>query len=173
MADSTHDAIRRINLEVTGETVAERHEHVAKLPQRTAASMAAQSMAQSLAIAVGDASDMLRNVETIMTTTQGVAMAHWLEQPSVAEYEQILHAATGAIAEAARLWQDIARSAKDLLVTLPTDDASPTLPLPHCSTASASKPAVTLPRSKASPSRSDSAPVALGSGSSRAATTID
>ncbi len=42
-----------------------------------------QSIAQTAAIAVQDAADTLRNIQTIATTATGVAMAEWLASSGV------------------------------------------------------------------------------------------
>lgn len=53
-----------------------------------------QSVAQSTAIAIQDATDSLRNISTISTTAIGAALAEWMvtqkEQPSKAIIDEVL-----------------------------------------------------------------------------------
>jgi hypothetical protein len=74
------------------------------------AGKAYQSVAQSAAIAVQDATDALRNISTIATTTAGVAMAQYLATKdkdylqALQESQQMMTAATaefGAVGAAA------------------------------------------------------------------------
>ena len=85
------------------------------LPYEQALGLSVQSVAQSAAIAVSDATDMLRNVETVMTTAMGVAMAKWIETPENVFYEQIVTAATTAISNSAKNFEKIGTDAQSVL----------------------------------------------------------
>ena len=59
-----------------------------------------QSVAQSAAIAIQDATDALRNITTIATTAAGVAIAQALaEKPNPTALTEISEVMTGAIAD--------------------------------------------------------------------------
>ncbi len=116
MPDHPHQHIAgeidRINAEVTGIITA------AKLPEETAAALAAQSMAQSLAIATSDAVALLRNVETMMSAVQAAALTRWVERGGGEDdpgYQRIAAAAGRVTSEAVGLWRDINLSAQQLL----------------------------------------------------------
>ncbi len=128
MTDSSKvsDAVRAINLDVTG--IASNSEGAgattatvggdggsSTLPYDQALGLAVQSIAQSAAIAVSDATDMLRNVETVMTTAMGVAMAKWIETPENVFYEQIVNAASTAIKNSAENFKTIGTDAEAVL----------------------------------------------------------
>ncbi|MBI9076658.1 MAG: hypothetical protein JEZ02_14725 [Desulfatibacillum sp.] len=75
-----------------------------------------QSVAQSVAIAVQDVTDYLRNVSTVSATAQGVAMAKILENiTTAAEYEPAIDAANTMVQEAAGLLKTIGDSGADVL----------------------------------------------------------
>ena len=48
------------------------------------------SVNQSAAVAVQDATDLLRNISTIETTVIGIASAKWLADPANPSYEKII-----------------------------------------------------------------------------------
>lgn len=52
------------------------------------------SVDHSIAIAVQDATDLLRNISTMETTVIGVASAKWLADPANPAYEKIIKNAT-------------------------------------------------------------------------------
>jgi hypothetical protein len=82
----------------------------------TTAALAGQSLANSVAIAVSDATTALRSVQAIMTTVQSVAMARWLASGERDEtYLQIVNAATQATRDAVRLWQEVQATAQTVL----------------------------------------------------------
>jgi hypothetical protein len=84
----------------------------------TTAALAGQSLANSAAIAVSDATAALRNVQAIMTTVQSVAMARWLAGGERDEsLLQIVNAATQITRDAVRLWQEIQATAQNLIGT--------------------------------------------------------
>jgi hypothetical protein len=86
--------------------------------------MAVQSVAQSMAIAIQDATDMLRNVSTIATTVMGVAAAKWIEQPEMLLYKQIIDAAQGMITTAASDFLTIGKNSATILSQFPTSSSS-------------------------------------------------
>jgi hypothetical protein len=87
-----------------------------QIDQVTTAALAGQSLANSVAIAVSDATTALRNVQAIMTTVQSVAMARWLASGERDEtYLQIVNAATQATRDAVRLWQEVQATAQTVI----------------------------------------------------------
>jgi hypothetical protein len=84
--------------------------------QPTTAALANQSLANSVAIAVSDATTALRNVQAIMTTVQSVAMARWLDSGERDEAaQQIVQTATQITRDAVRLWQEVQATAQALI----------------------------------------------------------
>jgi hypothetical protein len=91
------------------------------LPQETAAALAAQAMAQALAIATTDATALLRNVETTMSTVQSAALTRWIEAGTGEDdprYQVIVRAAGQVLADSLALWRDINATAQQLLQAL-------------------------------------------------------
>jgi hypothetical protein len=87
-----------------------------EIDQVTTAALAGQSLANSVAIAVSDATTALRNVQAIMTTVQSVAMARWLESGERDEgFQQIASTATQITRDAVRLWQEVQATAQTVL----------------------------------------------------------
>ncbi len=85
------------------------------VPFNQALGLATQNIAQSAALAVSDGVDMMRNVETIMTTAMGVAMAQWIANPANVLYQQIITEASTQIANAAANFTLIATAAQGAL----------------------------------------------------------
>lgn len=82
----------------------------------TTAELAYQSFANSVAIAVSDATAALRNVQAIMTAAQGVAMARWLQSGQRDEAaQQIVQTATQITRDTVRLWQEVQATAQALV----------------------------------------------------------
>ncbi len=75
---------------------------------------AVQSVAQSAAIAVQDATDNLRNSMIIATTAIGVAMSQLIATGDPA-YTQVIETAKGVIDAAARQFNDIGSDAASVL----------------------------------------------------------
>lgn len=87
-----------------------------ELEHPTTAALAGQSLANSVAIAVSDATTALRNVQAIMTTVQSVAMARWLASGERDEtFQQIANTATQITRDAVRLWQEVQATAQTVL----------------------------------------------------------
>jgi len=83
------------------------------------AGKAYQSVAQSTAIAVQDAADYLRNVNTIGTTALGVAMAQLLATGEP-QYAQAIEQALKMTSSAASNFQVIGSNASDVLKGFPS-----------------------------------------------------
>jgi outer membrane biosynthesis protein TonB len=114
------------------------------IPQETASALAAQSMAQSLAIATADATALLRNVETTMSTVQAAALTRWIEAGSGEEdprYQVIVRAAAQVTADAVALWRDVNTTAQQLLESL-VDEGERSEPAAITVEAAPSKPPV-------------------------------
>lgn len=85
------------------------------------AGKAYQSVAQSTAIAIQDATDNLRNINTIGATVLGVAMAKALEDPATAEqYQPIITMAESMVASAAGNFLTIGQNAAQVLEGYPS-----------------------------------------------------
>ena len=84
------------------------------------AGKAYQSVAQSMAIAIQDATDNLRNTGQISNTAQGVAMAKLLETKN-AFYVQVLEYAQKMNDSAAETFKTIGINAADILKGFPSD----------------------------------------------------
>jgi len=76
------------------------------------------SVNQSAAVAVQDATDLLRNISTIETTVIGIASAKWLADPANPSYEKIIKNATDTISAAvenlAKVGENTAKVIQDL-----------------------------------------------------------
>lgn len=84
------------------------------------AGKAYQSVAQSTAVAVQDAADMLRNLSTISSTAIGVAMSQMLADPIQAtNYIQILTQANDMVTQAAANFKTIGENAAKVLENFP------------------------------------------------------
>lgn len=83
------------------------------------AGKAYQSVAQSTALAIQDATDNLRNINTISATVLGVAMAQFLETKDPS-YIQAMEYAVKMSAEAANNFKTIGVNAADVLKGYPS-----------------------------------------------------
>jgi len=85
------------------------------------AGKAYQSVAQSTAISVQDAADMLRNMSTISSTAIGVAMSQMIANPSKAsEYTEIITQANNIVNNAATNFKTIGDYAAQVLNNFPS-----------------------------------------------------
>lgn len=85
------------------------------------AGKAYQSVAQSTAITIQDATDNLRNINTITATALGVAMAQALANPSTAsQYTPIIQMAEGMADWAAGNYLKIGQNAATVLEGYPS-----------------------------------------------------
>jgi hypothetical protein len=84
------------------------------------AGKAYQSVAQSAAIAVQDATDALRNITTIATAASGVAIAHLLagKDPD-GRYKDALNAAQGMMEKATGDYASVGKAAATILNGFP------------------------------------------------------
>ncbi|BBD10075.1 hypothetical protein [Desulfovibrio ferrophilus] len=89
------------------------------VPRIQGAGKAYQSVAQSTAIAVQDAADYLRNIGTISSTAQGVAMAQLLATGDE-KYVTALTEAQKMAGQAASVFRDIGSNAADVLKGFPS-----------------------------------------------------
>jgi hypothetical protein len=120
MVQQILQTVKAINLSVTGTSVdgsgsQDDVKEDPQIPYDQARGLATQNIAQSAALAVADGVDMMRNVETIMTTAMGVAMAQWIANPANVLYEQIIQQASTQIAQAATNFTKIATAASGAL----------------------------------------------------------
>jgi 23S rRNA maturation-related 3'-5' exoribonuclease YhaM len=84
------------------------------------AGKAYQSVAQSSAIAIQDATDALRNITTMATSAAGIAIAQMLANPAtVTEYSQVLKEAKEIMATAAKDYSTIGSAAAAILQDFP------------------------------------------------------
>lgn len=84
------------------------------MPDQEAVSKAQQSVAQSTAIAVQDATDNLRNISTISSTAIGVALAKLIETKDP-KYAEVIVEAQKALTNASAHFADVGgKSAKIL-----------------------------------------------------------
>ncbi len=87
--------------------------------RRSGAGKAYQSVAQSTAIAVQDATDHLRNVMTISTTAIGVALAQLLSTGDT-QYAQAIDEANAVMASAAEQFKKVGENAATILNSFPS-----------------------------------------------------
>ncbi len=75
-----------------------------------------QAVAQSVSIAIQDATDYLRNISTVSATAQGVAMAKILETKDVKQdYAKAIAAANTMVVEAAGIFKSVGDNAATVL----------------------------------------------------------
>lgn len=87
------------------------------------AGKAYQSVAQSTALAIQDAADNLRNINTITATALGVAMAQALQDPAmVSQYSQVAVMANTIAASAAANFVVIGQGAATVLNNYPSGE---------------------------------------------------
>lgn len=76
------------------------------------------SVSQSIALAVQDATDLMRNIGTIETTVIGIASAKWIADPANVAYEQIIKNATENITFVTKNLSEVGTNAQQLLSDL-------------------------------------------------------
>jgi len=84
------------------------------------AGKAFQSVSQSSALAVQDATDNLRNVNTMATTAMGVALSQMLATGDVETYSNIIEEANKMVQGGANNYVTIGSSAGSMLGNFPT-----------------------------------------------------
>ncbi|MCW8875426.1 MAG: hypothetical protein OQK51_00005 [Kangiellaceae bacterium] len=92
------------------------------LIKHSGAGKAYQSVSQSSAIAIQDATDNLRNVSTMSTTAMGVAISQMLATGEVDKYAPIIQQASEMVKSSAEAFQLIGSNASKLLEDFPTGD---------------------------------------------------
>jgi len=92
------------------------------LIKHSGAGKAYQSVSQSTAIAVQDATDALRNVSTMSTTAMGVAISQMLATGEVDKYAPIIQQASTMVQDSAKNFEIIGQNASNLLDKFPTGD---------------------------------------------------
>lgn len=86
------------------------------------AGKAYQSVSQSSAIAIQDATDNLRNINTMATTAMGVAMAQMLATGEVEPYSGIIAAAQEIVTNGTANFTAVGTGAGTLLSDFPTGE---------------------------------------------------
>lgn len=109
----TVDAVRQASL--TGEVIS-----------CSGAGKAYQSVAQSSAIAIQDATDQLRNFGTIGATAAGVAVAQMLATGDVAKYTPILKEINTMLENSANNYSTVGKKATGMIANFPTGASNPT-----------------------------------------------
>ena len=84
-------------------------------PAAQANGLALQSVAQSAAMIVQDASNLFRNLSTIEATAIGVATAKWIETPENVAYLLIIEESQRVIQNAATIIEAAGQSASKVL----------------------------------------------------------
>jgi hypothetical protein len=92
--------------------------------QVSGAGKAYQSVAQSTALAVQDATDALRNVSTMATTAAGVALAQILATGDAKQYQPTLDSAQAIMAQAITDFGNIGKAAGTILQNFPAGQRS-------------------------------------------------
>lgn len=92
------------------------------LSKHAGAGKAYQSVSQSSAIAVQDATDSLRNVSTMSTTAMGVAIAQMLATGDVKTYAPIIEQANKMMQDSANNFKLVGTNAGSLLSDFPVGD---------------------------------------------------
>lgn len=85
------------------------------LPMQQSNNMIAQSVAQSMAIAVQDAVDLMRNISAIETTAIGAATAKWIENPENVAYPVIIANSTTTLNAIAALMKTVGENTASVL----------------------------------------------------------
>jgi len=92
----------------------------AQVVRTSGAGKAYQSVAQSTAIAIQDATDALRNVSTIATAAAGVALAHILAGDTQSKYTDALKSAQDIMTAAVTGYGQIGEAAGKILANFPS-----------------------------------------------------
>ncbi|QDT96851.1 hypothetical protein [Gimesia aquarii] len=83
-----------------------------------AVAKAVQSVAQTTAVAIQDAANLMRNISTEETVAIGVAMAKWIAEPEKVMYEKVINKSLDTIKETAKAFKEIGDSAVHVLQQL-------------------------------------------------------
>ena len=85
---------------------------------------AVQSIAQSAAIAIGDATDMMRNASTVQLTAIGAAEAKWIETPSNGTYKDIIDNSIDVLNRTVDTFEKIGESVYTVLEQFDIDESN-------------------------------------------------
>ncbi|KZN51644.1 hypothetical protein [Pseudoalteromonas luteoviolacea] len=91
-----------------------------ELNKLSGAGKAYQSVSQSTAIAIQDATDNLRNINTMATTAMGVAISQMLATGKVDDYAGIIEAANKMVENGTKNFGEVGSSASNLLDKFPS-----------------------------------------------------
>lgn len=91
--------------------------------RHSGAGKAYQSVSQSTAIAVQDATDQLRNMNMIGTTAAGVAMAQLLATGNLKQFTQVYSEITNLMEHSAENFKTIGANAATVLSQFPSGDS--------------------------------------------------
>ncbi len=109
-------AVGQINSMVTGTSPGNSGGTVSPgAPTQQGNNMVAQSVAQSMAIAVQDVVDLMRNISAIETSAIGAATAKWIAEPENVFYPVIIEKSTETMAEIATLMKTVGENTAYIL----------------------------------------------------------
>src|ERR1043165_3652700 len=111
-------AVNQVSAQVTGASTAVPPEDFngdPGLPTQQGNNLVAQSVAQSMAIAVQDTVDLMRNISAIETTAIGAATAKWIEQPENVFYPTIIASSTATLNTIAALLKTVGENTASVL----------------------------------------------------------
>lgn len=81
-----------------------------------------QSVSQSAAIAVQDATDFVRNISTISSTALGIAMSNMIEDPTKAsDYSTVITNINNIMSNAATFYKDLSGDSATVVNKFPTN----------------------------------------------------
>lgn len=93
------------------------------IAKHAGAGKAYQSVSQSAAIAIQDATDQLRNFNTLGSTAIGVALAQMLATGNVDKYAPVIAQATTVMQDSAANFKTIGSNAGEVLSSFPVGDS--------------------------------------------------
>lgn len=85
------------------------------LPVQHALGLAAQPIAQSMAILVQDSTDLFRNIATVETTAIGTATAKWIAEPPNVAYKEIIDTSKTVIQDMAKIVEQVGKISAGVL----------------------------------------------------------
>lgn len=112
------ESIRRTRLAVNrpgGSVTDPGFDEKGRTPYEYSIDKAVQSIAQTTAIVIQDAADMMRNVSTEEVTAIGVATAKWIVQPEMVVYETIINQSMQVIENSAAAYLALGKAAYQVL----------------------------------------------------------
>ena len=93
--------------------------HEEPKPVQTAEGMVLQSVAQSMAIGIQDATDLMRNIGAVETAAIGTATAKWIQEPQNTLYQQIIDHSVSVLESASEVFKNLGYTAGDVLENFP------------------------------------------------------